>query len=540
LVKLFGLTVLLVALSAFAGLAGDAAAEEDGRVPAAAPVDYGFGAGVHPDSYGRKLKNLLRSTPAPFVGGPDAASKGAFGTPITWPILAVHAVLLPDGRVLSYGPAYAEPFKPQLVYDIWDPALGTETASHFVMPNTTGTELFCNAQSVMGRTGEVLLSGGDQTINGKINFSHNRTAVFSPVTNTIRSAAPMTYKRWYPTLVGLPSGSMLVLGGRENQAPDNPTTVPEIYTPSIGWRALTGAASDAAFGAAGKNWYYPRGFLAPNGKVFVLAHTGSMFYLDPAGLGTLTRLAPTTTAASGSLPTLMYAPGKILAVRNQQRVTLVDLNPATPKVTATASLTEGRLLANATVLADGKVVVNGGSTNWNQLQGASYRVEIWNPATGRWTIGAQADKPRLYHSTSLLLGDGTVLTVGGGQPGPVFNLNGEIYYPPYLFAADNSGKLATRPSLAGLPSTVRLGKVVAATVGATDRIARVTLVRTGSATHAFNADQRFRELAFVQSGASLSITVPSSAKLVPAGYYMIFAFNQAGVPSAARIVHITA
>ena len=55
----------------------------------------------------------------------------------------------------------------------------------------------------------------------------------------------------------------------------------------------------------------------------------------------------------------------------------------------------------------------------------------------------QCCKDRLYHSTSLLLPDGSVLTAGGGAPGPVTNLNAEIYYPPYLFKKDGSGQPAS-------------------------------------------------------------------------------------------------
>ena len=46
---------------------------------------------------------------------------------------------------------------------------------------------------------------------------------------------------------------------------------------------------------------------------------------------------------------------------------------------------------------------------------------------GTWKTLAEAQVPRLYHSVALLLPDGRVLTAGGGAPGPVTNLNGEIY-----------------------------------------------------------------------------------------------------------------
>jgi pathogenesis-related protein 1 len=59
----------------------------------------------------------------------------------------------------------------------------------------------------------------------------------------------MTYQRWYPTIVALPSGEMLVVGGREDKLPDVPVPTPEVFTPNVGWRTLWGATSDAAFGS---------------------------------------------------------------------------------------------------------------------------------------------------------------------------------------------------------------------------------------------------------------------------------------------------
>ena len=98
----------------------------------------------------------------------------------------------------------------------------------------------------------------------------------------------------------------------------------------------------------------------------------------------------------------------------------------------------------------------GGSAVENQLNGVSNVAEIWNPATGTWTQGATGTHARLYHSFALLLPDATVLVGGGGAPGPLKNLNAEIYYPPYLF--DASGQRAARPGIVLAPDTVLAGE----------------------------------------------------------------------------------
>jgi galactose oxidase-like protein/Kelch motif protein len=232
----------------------------------------------------------------------------------------------------------------------------------------------------------------------------------------------------------------------------------------------------------------------------------------------------------------MFAPGKLLSVRSQS-VIVVDLNGPQPTVTPTANISQLRKWSNATVMADGKVLVTGGSAVANQLTGVAYAAEIWDPATGRWTLGADASKPRLYHSTALLLPGGSVLTAGGGAPGPVNNLNAEIYYPPYLY--DAFGQPAVRPSLVVAPGLLQLhlDQQFSVTVGSGDQISRVTLVHTGAVTHTFDSGQRFLDLLFTQAGQTLTITLPTTdPNVIVPGYYMGFVFNQAGVPSIAVIV----
>ena len=533
------LAVLVVAfaLNARAQTANEATRptikEDDRR----APVDRGSGPGVRPDKNRNAVPEMMTAPGAAAapMGGANAQTTGVFGAPVTWPIIALHVVLLPDGRVLNYGTDEQGQQGGQFVYDVWNPALGTDSTAHTVLPNTTGTDVFCAGQGVMA-SGEVLITGGDLTINGERNFSNQQTEIFHPQTNGITTAiAPMLYARWYPTIVALATGEMLALGGREDPNTSAPT--PEVFTQYVGWRTLWGATSDTAFG--GNNWYYPRSVVAPNGAVFVLGHDGNMFYLNPAGNGAITQLTQQTLGADSSVPTLMFAPGRLLSVRAQQKVVVVDLNGPQPVVTPTADLDRLRIWSNATVLADGKVLVNGGSAVENQLTGVAYAAAIWDPATGQWTLGASAVVPRLYHSTALLLPDGSVLTAGGGAPGPVNNLNAEIYYPPYLY--DAFGQPAARPSLVTAPGSVQLhlNQQFAVTVGSAAPISRVTLVHTGVKTHSFDSGQRFLQLGFTQVGQTLTITLPTiNPNIIVPGYYMLFVFNQAGVPSVAKIIHV--
>ncbi len=161
---------------------------------------------------------------------------------------------------------------------------------------------------------------------------------------------------------------------------------------------------------------------------------------------------------------------------------------------------------------------------------------MWNPDTGVWTRGASAVKARLYHSTALLLPDATVLVGGGGAPGPQNNLNSEIYYPPYLFAA--GGTLAQRPVIDAAPDVVDIGQTFQLQVSGATPVSRVVMVKTGSATHGWNMEQRFIELAFAADGNQLSVQSPAHAAEAPPGFYMVFVLNAAGVPSEAKIVRV--
>lgn len=464
----------------------------------------------------------------------DSYLKGSFGPVSAWPLIPIHVALLPDGRVLSYGTDAKGNQTGQFIYDVWDPTRGTAAASHLTLPNTTGTDTFCSGQVVLPASGAVLLTGGDKTVNGTRNFSVNDVNLFDYARTALYSAGqPMANLRWYPSVLTTARGEVLVMGGRS--APDAFVPTPEVYTEGVGWRSLGAAASNDAYGT--RNWSYPRGWVAPSGKVFIATIWGGTYFLSPEGAGQLTQTRLTLPEGSVYLPSVMYRPGKILALRKLNKALSIDLNGASPVAKSVTGVGQDRYHASATVMADGKVFVQGGSFIDNVANGVAYTAKIWNPDTSAWSTAATATKMRLYHSVSLLLPDATVLTAGGGAPGPQTNLNAEIFTPPYLYNPTLAGTLATRPTITAAPSTVTWGGVASVTTNVT-RISKVALVKTGSATHTLDFDQRYVPLTYTSAGTSLSVNLPASPNVAPPGFYMLFVFNSAGVPSVAKIVRL--
>src|SRR5262249_46859073 len=150
---------------------------------------------------------------------------------------------------------------------------------------------------------------------------------------------------------------------------------------------------------------------------------------DPSGNGTLIKVADIPFATNGDLPAIKFAEDKVLILDDKGGAWVMDMSGDVPTFQQTGSLGEVRNWSNLVVLADGEVMVSGGSEVSYNLVGVHNEVQIWNPQTGLWTTGDEAAIPRLYHSTTILLPDATVLSLGGGAPGPLTNTNGEIYKP---------------------------------------------------------------------------------------------------------------
>jgi mono/diheme cytochrome c family protein len=477
--------------------------------------------------------------PVPDNAPADAKQKGLWSALYNWPIIPIHAVLMPDGRVMTYGSKPDGASTAFFGLDLWDNT-GAPDVGHLSLANGTGNDVFCSSQLLLppqtsSAPPTLFMAGGDAWNGTTSSFvGIPGTTEFNAASNTLTRGVAMSQPRWYSTAITLVSGETYIQGGAGGAA--NPDV-----------RQLDGSIRKLSTANTGfLAWSYPRNYVMPDGRVFGYDFEGRMYFVDTAGTGAISPRPILPLQYFGIGTSAMFRPGRILQVGgNTNGAAIIDVTSGVPAFTPTQSISSNRKLMTATLLADGRVLVTGGSPVWNELPGANRTAEIWDPTTGQWSVGAEQARPRLYHSTALLLPDATVLVGGGGAPAPNGGPPGgernvEVYFPPYLFTA--SGGRAARPTVATAPDWLELGSTFAMQTTGTG-VSRVTLVKTGSVTHGWNFDQRFLDLTFTRSatgvgGSALAVNAPTRPGEATPGYYMLFVFDDAGVPSQARIVRV--
>jgi hypothetical protein len=453
------------------------------------------------------------------------AGAGAWSAPITWPALAIHASLLPNGKVLTWGQRNSQP-------EIWTPP-ATVGASGTFVSTPEPADLFCSGHTFLP-DGRILVAGGH---SGTVGLGIRNSAIFDFATGSFTSGPVMENGRWYPTNTALASGEVLTLSGGDTAQQRN--LIPEVYQSNGTWRVLSTASLYLP--------YYPMAFVAPAGNVFVAGPSQTTYFLDPSGTGHWTGGPTSLFGVRDYGSAVMYDVGKIFMVGGgapTATAEVIDISAGSGTWRYVASMAVSRRQSNATILADGKVLVTGGTnaTGFNNSPSntAVLAAELWDPATEQWKTLARATHYRLYHSTALLLQDGRVLTAGSGAPaatGLTDDLTGEIFTPPYLFNAD--GTLAARPTITAAPMSVAYNQGFSVQLSAPTTVSKVTWISLGSVTHSYNENQRAMRLTFTGSGtAAISVTAPARAALAPPGYYLLFIVDGRGVPSVAKIVRI--
>ena len=454
-------------------------------------------------------------------GGSTSALRGRWGATFQTPVVGIHLHLLPTGKVLLWGDRGAA--------QLWDPA---RPGAGFTALSKT-YRIFCSGHTFLP-DGRLLITGG--TITGT--KGDPRAVIFDPSGEAWSATSSMAQGRYYPTNTVLPNGEILAISGSDETGTVVP--VPEIGNGAT-WRRLTNASLSIP------SPYYPAMFVAPNGKVFLAGFQATTRYLSTSGDGQWTTVGNRVVADRRLGSAVMYAPGKVLYAGGGDPPTssaeVIDLNQAAPAWRSVPGMQFARRQMNATILADGQVLVTNGTSGpgFNDVTGAVREAELWNPATESWTTMANEVVGRTYHSAALLLPDGRVLSSGSGEGGGVSyensQLTAQVFSPPYLFNAD--GTPATRPAITSAPQRISYGAPIRVETPDAGSITRGTLIRLSSVTHAFNQSQLIYPLTFtVTAPTALRADGPASANLAPPGPYMLFLLSPRGVPSLARMVMV--
>ena len=185
---------------------------------------------------------------------------------------------------------------------------------------------------------------------------------------------------------------------------------------------------------------------------------------------------------------------------------------------------EHRSLCSAVLLPNGNVFVCGG------IQRVNSPCATYNPFTDSWSAMAALPSIRDYHSVAILLPSGQVM-MAGWQSTQI-----EIYNPPYMFA--------TRPVVNPVPTLVHHGQTFTIDSPDAATIAKVILMRPMAITHQTDGEQRVLEMPITHDPAhptQVSLIAPHGGHphaFAPKGYYLLFAVNGAGVPSAGQFIFL--
>jgi plastocyanin len=442
-------------------------------------------------------------------------------------VALMHSVPLPNTqRVLYWGYTRADQSR------VWD--YSTPAGTYMLPANQPADDpvLDVNTSNMWSAEHTVLdTAAGTILIHG--GFSPNKSFTFDPATLTWTRVGDTAHDRFYSTTLTLADGRAATLYGSASKSV-------ELYTHGAGW-----AAPIAMPVAMNHHQYYPWTYVLPDGRLFIAGPHDPTHRFDLAALAGAETYATingnrSTGGEKGTSALLIMRPPAyepIVTIMGgnppaaQKTAEMINLSAVAPAWTALPDMNVPRAEQfTATLLPDGRIFIAGGVSGGTD-GGVCEVFDPRNPGAG-WVSGPAMKYVRTYHSSFVLLADGSIL--GGGDP-----QSGGAPTPHERFFPDYFDML--RPVISAAPGTINYGTTFNLSTPNAADVTEVVLLRAGTVTHGFNMSQRGLECVISGVGAGvLNVDMPANANLAPPGWYLIFILNSSRVPSTGRWVRVTA
>lgn len=440
--------------------------------------------------------------------------------------------LLPDGRIFW-------------CHDTIDPVLFDPVARSKTFPGPSPSSQGCHMPVLLDDGRLLVVGGGTEPVSY---LDPVKTVkAWDPVSHAWEAFPDLLERRWYPSMVRLADGRLLVAGGGIGAVAPYRTAKSEVYDPVARRPQPTG------------DLVKPGGFdpiiLLRDGEVFSGFNPPQRW--DPA-TGRWRLAAPMLQPnrdGGGRAPVVGSHPDHSIVMLEDGQLAALGLRPdpaLPPRMVEVydpmadawsyrSNPASIRSMAEVCTLPTGQVFVGAGK--WEAGAPAAQNpwgytavCDLWDPSRDAWRRAASMTIPREYHAITMLVPDGRVVVTGGaGQPGiEDGDMRIEAYSPPYLFRGPRPRieALSTRVLVRGLPFFLAVGRTEAAT--------GVVLLGMQALSHWMDAGpQRFLRLPFTQTGPLVRADLPASASVVPPGWYMVMVLVD-DIPSPGAVVRVAA
>lgn len=235
----------------------------------------------------------------------NADITGAYSALIDWPVISVHANLLPDGKVQTFG-SFSTNLKDEKLdtnktiklssgkevnrnaggiqwqhhevfqgidVDVWDYKKGLNKKSHNLLTKPLVWDSFCSVSRILNLNEVFVVGGNEYTAKPSVDWNSG-TVNINIKDNTFSEGPKLNYPRWYGSTIRV-DDKIYIFGGIHNKT-NYASIIPEVIdlnkkNNSFFWKEIS-KAKNKEFFFDNFSWHYPKVYLGPDGKIFGISY----------------------------------------------------------------------------------------------------------------------------------------------------------------------------------------------------------------------------------------------------------------------------